>query len=132
MSTSQKTHLVNSSVRVGVSFGTAPQSGLLHRGSRPVPLILLGKLGHFRHGGKFQKLTLGNALTIKLADARKRVNEMAERVRAGAKPRAADEDAPPNWPTISSRRAIARGRKQIVLCSGTTCFPCSEPNASSR
>ena len=65
---------------------------------------------YFRHDGKFQKLTLGNALTIKLADARKRVNEMAERVRAGANPRAADEDAPQTFAELADHFFAASHR----------------------
>jgi integrase len=58
---------------------------------------------YFRHDGKFQKLTLGNALAIKLTDARKHVNEMAERVRAGSNPRVAAIDAPVTFAELAER-----------------------------
>lgn len=75
---------------------------------------------YFRHDGRFQKITIGNALAIKLIDARRRVNELAERVRAGVDPRGTDEDAPITFAELAemfiarSNRATKDGDKAML------------------
>jgi integrase len=65
---------------------------------------------HFRHEGKFNKITIGNAFTIKVSSARKIANELGEKVRAGVDPRSVTEDAPETFSELTEL-FLARTRR---------------------